>query len=475
MTYLSDNFMLGSPTGRTLYHECAAELPIVDFHCHIEPAWVAGDKTFNDLAELWVCHDPYKWRAMRINGISEQRITGDATAWQKFEAWATTVPQTVGNPLFHWSGQELKRFFDVDQMLSLQSAESIWLRCNERLRDPAFSTRGLLERLKVETLCTSDDVLDTLAPHSQMRRQSGIQMLPSLRADRLIAVSDPGFRAFCIKLGNMTGIVVKDLESYEAAVRVRLDRFDALGCRLADVGLDQPVFAAPGKGMSSRHFAKALDGGTLDTSEKAELQTALLLFLGEEYHRRDWAMQLHIGAQRTTSHRLQHRVGAAGGYACIGKSSDVGPLVAFLNHLEMRDALPRTVLYTLNPSDMDMYASVTGSFAQDGIVGKVQFGPAWWLNDNRDGIERQLKALSNMGLLSRHIGMTTDSRSLLSYSRHEYYRRILCSLIGSWVDMGELPRDMDLIFRLIRNLCYSNAKNWLAPKGRKAGHIQSTP
>ena len=297
-----------------------------------------------------------------------------------------------------------------------------------------------------------------------MREEGGAsKMLPSLRARQPRRRRVAGLPAFCASLAGQTGTAVDSLDAYKAAVRLRLDVFDGLGCRVADHALDQPVFEPVTDGVGARLFERRLAGDALGVVELLQLKTALLVFAGAEYHRRGWIMQLHIGAQRATSQRLRDLAGPAGGFACIGASSDVARVCAFLNRLEADGALPRTILFTLNPSDTDMYASVTGSFAEDGVPGKVQFGPAWWWCDNRDGIVRQLRALGNMGLLGRHIGMTTDSRSLLSYSRHEYYRRIVCNLIGEWVDAGELPRDPDLLARFVKNICYFNARRWLEP------------
>jgi len=460
--YLSDDFLLVSSVGRSLYHDHAAMLPVIDYHCHIDPQVVADDQVFVDVAELWVCRDPYKWRAMRMNGIPEREITGGASNREKFNAWAATVPCTIGNPLFHWTGLELKRYFGVDAMLQDKTADAIWAQCNSRLAAPEYSARGLLKQAKVELLCTSDDLLDTLAPHCRMRDEGGdLRMLPSLRADSLVAVETPGFQSFCQSLAGQTGIAVESLEAFKTAVRIRLDVFNDLGCRVADHALDQPVFEPVADDVAARLFERRLAGDSPSALELLQLKTTLLVFAGAEYHRRGWIMQLHIGAQRATSQRLRDLAGAAGGFACIGKSSDVAQVCAFLNRLEGDGTLPRTILFTLNPSDTDMYASLTGSFAEDGVPGKVQFGPAWWWCDNRDGIVRQLRALGNMGLLGRHIGMTTDSRSLLSYSRHEYYRRIVCNLVGEWVEAGELPRDQELLEKFVKDICYFNARRWL--------------
>jgi len=460
--YLSDDFLLVSNVGKSLYHEHVASLPIVDYHCHIDPQAVADDKVFKDIAELWVCKDPYKWRAMRMNGIAEREITGDASNQQKFKAWAKTVPYTIGNPLFHWNGLELKRYFGVTELLVPESADAIWKRCNSQLSLPQCSARGLLKQTNVELICTSDDLLDSLEPHRQMfEEKSALTMLPSLRADSLLAVETTGFVSFCQTLAEKTGIIVDCLDAFKSAVRLRLDVFGELGCRFADHGLDKPFFELIAEDEAARLFEKLITGGNLSDLEQLQLKTTLLVFFGQEYAERNWIMQLHIGAQRATSDRLRNLSGPAGGYTCIGSSSDVVPVSRFLNHLEINGRLPRTILFTLNPSDTDMFASLTGSYAEDGVPGKVQFGPAWWWNDNRDGIVRQFRTLGNLGLLGRHIGMTTDSRSLLSYSRHEYYRRIVCNLIGEWVEAGELPRDQSILKKFVQDICYFNARNWL--------------
>lgn len=467
--YLCGDFLLQSRTAKSLYHDHAATLPIIDFHNHLDPVAVAANHQFADLAELWIKPDPYKWRAMRINGVDERLITGTSTGFEKYQAWACTVPYTAANPLFHWTSLELKRYFGIEQQLNPQTAQGIWDRCDQQLQSSSFFAQALLKKVGVELLCTSDDLLDSLEPHRKMRHAgSSITMLPSLRADRLVGVASPGFAGFCQALGQQTNHQIEGLDAFMAAVCLRLDLFDELGCKLADVGLDQPVFDDVSDDAAGAIFGRLLRGAQLGSQELKQLKTKLLIFLAEQCHRRGWVLQLHVGAQRVTSQRLAQGTGAAGGYACIGPSSDIGPICNLLNALEARESLPRIILYTLNPSDMEMFASVTGSFTEAGTPGKVQFGPAWWFNDHRDGIVRQLKALGNLGLLRRHIGMTTDSRSLLSFSRHEYYRRILCNLVGEWVEAGELPRDADFLAGFITDICYNNARRWLVPEPARA-------
>ncbi len=465
--FLDDDFLLGTATAVRLYRDHAQGQPVVDFHCHLDPAAIAEDRRFSDIVDLWVRHDPYKWRAMRINGIEERVITGEATDEERFAAWAETLPRLAGNPLFHWSQLELKRYFGTDLLLAPGTATEIRQHCNRRLAEPEFTARGLLRRARVETLCTSDDLLDDLAPHRAMRGEGGdIRMLPSLRGDSILAIDGSGFRPWLGRMEGLTGIAIDGLAAFEKAVSARLDLFEDSGCRFVDHGLDRVFFSPVPVREASRLFDRLLAGGALDSADAERLKTHILVFLGLEYGRRDWALQLHIGAHRQTSSRLRNLAGPAGGYACIGESSDVALVCRYLDALEAEGLLPRAILYTLNPSDSDMLASLTGSFAEDGVPGKIQFGPAWWYNDHRDGIRRQLRTLASLGLLSRFIGMTTDSRSLLSYSRHEYFRRILCDLLGGWVEAGELPADEDLLGTMVEDICIRTARRWAAPKWR---------
>lgn len=398
--FIHDDFLLKTAAARRLYHEFAEGLPIIDYHNHLDPRDLADDRAFENITQIWLASDPYKHRAMRIAGVPERLITGDASDREKFDAWAATVPQTLGNPLFHWTALELKRCFGIGELLSPDNAARVWDQCNAKLRSPEFTARQLITRAKVECLCTSDRLDDELEAHARLA-ESGFKtrVLPSLR----------------------------DVERLDAA---RLDEFQRLGCRLAD------------------HAVTDFD------DEKLRL-------LGCEYGRRGWIMQLHIGAQRQTSTRLRNIAGPAGGYATIGNSCDIPNLCRFLDDLEKEGCLPRTILYPLNPADYAALATLTGSFAEDGVRGKIQLGPAWWYNDHALGIRAQLDALASYGLLSTFIGMTTDSRSLLSMTRHEYFRRVLCDWLGDQMEAGALPDDEKLIGRLVRAIAYENAKIWI--------------
>ena len=457
------DFLLLNDYGKKLYHEAAAALPIIDPHNHIDTASLANNKSFENLYQLWVQHDPYKHRAMRIYGIAEELITGDKPDYEKFLAWAECFPHTVGNPLFHWTCMELKILFGIEEILSPTTAQKIWDTADDLLQEEKFTTLNIVKSFGVELLCTSDDLNDSLEHHIELnKKQNDIACLPSLRGDSIININQPSFFGWLNNLQSLTTISINDLHSYQIAVEKRLDFFDAAGCLLSDHSLDSGFrFTSCNNENASALFAKLINKDELDNEEIINLQSYLLYFLGKEYAKRNWKMQLHIGAYRYTSSSLRNKVGPAGGYACIGNTVHVPSLCLFLDELDVVNALPKTILYTLNPADNAVFASITGSYAQDGVQGKIQFGPAWWYNDHYEGILQQLLALSSYGLLSTSIGMTTDSRSIVSFVRHDYYRRILCNLLGQWVEEGKLPNDWDFVSTLVKNISYYNIKNWI--------------
>jgi glucuronate isomerase len=461
--FIHDNFLLQSKTARRLYHEFAAAAPIIDYHCHLDPRDLATDRRFENLAQLWVTGDPYKHRAMRMAGVPEHLITGAATERGKFDAWAATVPQTLGNPLHHWTALELKGYFNIDEALTAASAPRIWNACNARLAEPGFTARGLLAQRKVACVCTSDRLLDDLSAHVAVARAGGaLRVWPSLRADDIVAVELPEFPAWVRQLGAATGSVIESYDGFQAAVTQRLDVFAAAGCRLTDHGLEDFSYVSVAEADTAALFARRIGGGALTATDAMRLRAGILRFLGVEYARRGWIMQLHLGAQRRTSSRLRCLAGPAGGYAGIGRASDVPSLVAWLDDLESAGALPRTILYPLNPSDFAPLAVLAGSFVEDGVSGKVQLGPAWWFNDHAAGMRAQFEAISNYGLLSVFIGMTTDSRSLLSMVRHEYFRRVFCDWLGAQVEAGEMSSEPGELGALVRAVCHDNACRALA-------------
>ncbi|HET6558501.1 MAG TPA: glucuronate isomerase [Prolixibacteraceae bacterium] len=459
--FINEHFLLSNKTAETLFHSVAHSLPVVDYHNHLNPQMLAENKQFNSIAELWVTGDPYKHRAMRINGIAEQGITGDASDKEKYMNWVKTFPKTMGNPLFHWTCLELKHIFGIEELLTESNAEAVWNLCNLQLQKDGFRAIDLLRKWNAETVCTSDDLLDDLTPHLKATALNlGLTVLPSLRSDSMIAFDTPGFTGWLTKLS--VGAAIKTLDQYKEALLLKLKDFDAAGCRLSDHSLDGGfVFDFSIGSNADQLFESYLSGVSLSAKELNQLKTHLLVFLGMEYGKRGWVMQLHMGAQRHTSSRLRSRTGPAGGYATIGQSCDLQGLCSFLDALEQQEQLPRTILYTLNPADNAAFATLTGSFSQDGLAGKVQFGPAWWYNDHYDGMRQQLMVLSSYGLLSHFIGMTTDSRSILSFSRHEYFRRLLCNLIGEWVENGHLPNDSGLLNQLVADISYNNSKRMI--------------
>lgn len=457
------DFLLLNAYGKKLYHEVAASLPVIDPHNHIDAAALAGNIKFENICQLWVKNDPYKHRAMRIYGIKEELITGNGSDKEKFFAWAKCFPLTAGNPLFHWSCMELKYLFQFNEILSEKNAPQLWEKANDLLKEDAFGGLNIIKRLGVEMLCTSDDLLDTLEHHTALAAiDKTITCLPSLRSDSVVAFNQPTFHSWLQKLGLITGIPINNLDSYKLAITKRLDFFDATGCLLSDHSFDSGfTFMATDDVTATALFDKVQHNELLSAVEIVCLQSHLLHFLGKEYAVRKWKMQLHIGAYRYTSTVLRKKAGPAGGYSCIGNTVDVPSLCTFLDGLDIENRLPKTILYTLNPADNAVFASITGSYAEDGVPGKIQFGPAWWFNDHYEGIIQQLTALSSYGLLGLSIGMTTDSRSLLSFLRHDYYRRILCNLIGEWAEEGKLPDDWDFLSDLIKNISYYNIKNWI--------------
>jgi glucuronate isomerase len=465
MTHLiHDRFLLKTDMARQLYHEFAEGLPIIDYHCHLNPQDLATDRSFANLAQLWVTTDPYKHRAMRIAGIPEKSITGPATDREKFDCWAATMPKTLGNPLFHWTALELQRYFGISERLDSRTAEMIWNTCNHLLQTPEFSARALLTRAPVECVCTSDQLLDDLQAHALLAKSAfKTKILPSLRADDLLAVESPGYREWLKRLGTVTGITADSFAAFQQAVNQRLDYFAQVGCRISDHALDDFLYSSVTADETAALFNRRISGGELTRTDYIRLKSGMLCFLGHAYAQRNWAMQLHIGAQRQTSTRLRQFAGPAGGYAGIGKACDIPSLCQFLDELELAGCLPKTVLYSLNPTDYAALTVLTGSYAQDGIRSKIQFGPAWWYNDHALGIRQHLDIQAHYGLLSTFIGMTTDSRSLLSMTRHEYFRRMLCDYLGDQVEAGVLPSDQKLLGELVKSISYENARDWFFP------------
>ena len=464
-TFLDRSFLLENLVGEELYFSAASNLPIIDFHNHLDPYALAVNTRPESIGDLWVVSDPYKHRAMRINGVPEHFVSGKASAEEKFRFWAATLPKTIGNPLFHWSCAELKYVFGIENMLNERNAKEIWDICNKILAEKDWGARDLLKIWGTEVVCTSDDLLDDLSTHVQATRNGeGLKVLPSLRGDSMLSFCTPGYLPWLERLQAGFG-KIDSLDHYQQAIIQCLDVFQEAGCLLADHSLDAGFsFVETGLFEAEHIFKCILKAQVVSEQELVMIRSYLLSFLGVEYAKRGWTLQLHIGAQRRTSSRLRSLAGAAGGYACIGKACDVDSLCRFLDTLESAGHLPNLILYTLNPADNAVLATLTGSFAEDHIAGKVQFGPAWWYNDFMEGIRQQLSALSGYGLLSRFVGMTTDSRSILSFSRHDYFRRILCNMLGTWVEKGYVPHEPELLQQMVKDICYLNSKKMIENK-----------
>lgn len=455
---MKPDFLLRTELARRLYDESAAPARYIDYHTHLDPKRLASNEPFQDINELWLQCDPYKWRAMRLCGVPESLITGSGDAAAQFRAWGETLPMLAGNPLAIWSRMELHDFFSIDEPLTAASADRIRQQCNEQLKDERFRPRQLLQRLGARVVVTSDDWLEDLLPHQTASRQrDGLQVLPSLRADQALRFGEPEFPHWLERLRDRTKRAIRDLDDYLAALDECLNGFAAAGCQLADHGLDRlpPLPCEPEE--AARLFQKVLDHqGAPDEWE--QLQGYLLLELADRYAARGWVMQWHIGARRQTSSQLAARAHRPGGYACIDDPIGTQQLCAWLDRLERNPhGLPRSIIYPLNPHDYEGVATLTGSFVQEGVPGKIQLGPAWWYNDHYGGIRRHLEAVSAYSLLGHFIGMATDSRSFLSGVRHHYFRRILCDYLGELVERGELADDSDTLMDLVERLCSRNA------------------
>jgi glucuronate isomerase len=465
--FLSDNFLLYSDAAVRLYHDFARSMPIFDYHCHLPVRDIDEDTCFTNLTRIWLEGDHYKWRAMRTNGINENQITGDASDLEKFMAWAQTVPKTLRNPLYHWTHLELKRHFGIDRLLNPETAEEIYHTCTGMLQDINYSVRGILKKMNVRVICTTDDPTDNLEHHINIAKDKtfDIKIVPAFRPDTALAVENPTvFNGWLGKLEAASGIAVDSYSRFLEALEQRHAYFHKIGCRLSDHGLERPYAETYTQAEIAEIFDRARRRQPLTTAEILKFKSAVLLTLADMDAGRNWTQQFHFGALRNTNTRALETLGPDSGYDTIGDFSIAKPLVRFLDKLDRNQRLAKTILYVLNPRDNELIAAMCGNYQDGSVAGKIQFGSAWWFNDQKDGIERQLNALSNMGLLSRFVGMLTDSRSFLSYPRHEYFRRVLCNLVGTDMQNGELPDDFDLIGGMVQDICYRNAINFFGIK-----------
>ena len=449
MSFINDNFMLKGEVAKKLY-AMVKDLPIIDYHCHLSPKMIAENYKFKNAYDLFLGGDHYKWRQMRTNGIDEEYITGSADEYEKFLAFARTMPYLIGNPLYHWTHLELKRYFGIDEVLSEETAKSIWDRCNECLAKDEFSAQNLIKRSGVEVICTTDDPADTLEYHEALK-DFPTKILPTFRPDKAVEIGKETFIPYINSIG------VKSYCELADWIRARIAFFDSHGCRLSDHALEYVPFAI---GDAEAAFNKRMAGGELTKEETDAFKTALLKVCAEEYTKLGWTMQLHIGALRNNNKRMYDKLGPDTGFDSINDLCIAEALSAFMNNLEVDDCLPKTILYTLNPKDNYVLGTMLGNFQKAPTAGKIQFGSGWWFNDQRDGMVDQMRALANLGMLSRFVGMLTDSRSFVSYTRHEYFRRIMCNLIGTWVEDGEYPEDYKTLEEIVSGIAYYNAKKY---------------
>ena len=456
--FLDDDFLLATPTARRLY-QVARSMPILDYHCHLDPKEIAQDRRFENITQVWLGGDHYKWRLMRANGVDEAYITGDAPDREKFQKWAETLELAIGNPLYHWSHLELRRYFGYEGVLNGDTAQEVWELCNQKLQEPGMSARSLIANSGVTLVCTTDDPADSLEWHQQLAQDSSfpVKVLPAWRPDAAMGLERPEYLDYLQRLGQAAGVEIRTYGDLKKALLSRMAFFDKMGCRASDHALTAAVCQPASEEELERVFQKRLEGEPLTQEELAAFQTGFLRFVAGEYKRLGWVMQLHYGCRRNNNTRMFHKLGRDTGYDAVLQGTPSLEVAAFLDLLASQDALPRMVLYSLNPNDDEGLNSVIGCFQDGTPLGRIQQGSAWWFNDHKAGMVKQLTAFANGGLLGNFIGMLTDSRSFLSYPRHEYFRRILCELLGAWVENGEYPADWKALEKMVRGVCYNNA------------------
>lgn len=456
---MDKDFLLNTEAAKELYHKFAATTPVLDYHCHINPQEIAEDRKFDNIAQVWLGGDHYKWRAMRSNGVDEYYITGDATDREKFQKWAETLPKCIGNPLYHWSHLELQKYFGYTGSLNGDNAEEVWNLCNARLHEDDMSVRGIIRQSNVTLICTTDDPVDSLIWHEKIAADPSfeVQVLPAWRPDKAMNLEKPDYLSYIAKLEEASNVPVKSFEGLKLALKNRLSYFAEHGCSVSDHALEYVMHVPADDAEIERIFSKRLNGESVTKEEELKFKTAFMLFVGREYHMMGWVMQLHYGCKRDNNDLMFEKLGPDTGFDCINNYAPSSQMADFLNALNKDDTLPKTVLYSLNPNDNASIGTIIGCFQDSSAAAKIQQGSAWWFNDHKTGMIEQLTSLANLGCLGNFIGMLTDSRSFTSYTRHEYFRRILCSLIGSWVDNGEYPYDEKALEEIIRGISYNNA------------------
>lgn len=460
--FMDKDFLLSNETAKILYHEAAASMPIIDYHCHINPGEIAENRSFKNITEVWLGGDHYKWRAMRSNGVEEKYITGDASDREKFQKWAETLPKAIGNPLYHWTHLELRKYFGYEGILNGDTAEEVWNLCNEKLQSGSMNVRDIIAASDVKLICTTDDPVDSLAYHKQIAEDSTckVKVLPAWRPDKVVNIEKDTFVAYIRHLSEVSEIAITNLESLFVALNIRLDFFHKMGCLASDHGLDYIVYNPASNEEVNAILKKALSGAQVTYDEMEKYKTSLLLFLGEAYEKRGWVMQLHYGAIRDNSKAMFAKLGPDTGFDCINTRNCAESTAAFLNALQIQNKLPKTIIYSLNPNDNASIGTIIGCFQGSEVAGKIQHGSAWWFNDTKQGMIDQMTSLANLSVLGNFVGMLTDSRSFLSYTRHDYFRRILCNLIGTWVENGEYPADMQTLKQMVQDISFNNTNRY---------------
>ena len=460
--FMDQDFLLETETAKMLYHDYAAKMPVLDYHCHISPQEIAEDRQFENITQVWLGGDHYKWRQMRSNGIEERYITGDASDREKFQKWAETLERAIGNPLYHWSHLELQRYFGYHGVLGADTAEEAWNLCNEKLKQPEMSVRNLIRQSGVTLICTTDDPADDLKWHKVIAADDSfdVKVLPAWRPDKAMNLEKPEYLDYLATLGEAAEMKIASFADLKEALCKRMAFFDSMGCRASDHALEYVMYVPASEEEIEAIFSKRLAGETITREDELKFKTAFMLAVGAEYARLGWAMQLHYGCKRDNNTGMYNKLGPDTGYDCINNYAPSSQTADFLNALNETGKLPKTIIYSLNPNDDEAIGTILGCFQNSDAVGKIQQGSAWWFNDNKTGMMKQMTSLANLGLLGNFIGMLTDSRSFLSYPRHEYFRRILCELLGSWVENGEYPKNMNKLGAIVKGISYNNAVNY---------------
>lgn len=457
--FLDEEFILSTDTAKKLYHDYAEVMPVLDYHCHLNPQEIYENKKYDNITQVWLGGDHYKWRQMRSNGVEEKYITGDASDREKFQKWAETLEMAIGNPLYHWSHLELKRYFGYNGYLNGETAEEVWNLCNEQLRGEGRAPRDLIKMSNVTLVCTTDDPADSLEWHKKIAEDEtfDVQVLPAWRPEKAMNMAKPDYLDYLAKLSDVSGVKIDSFAALIEALKVRMDFFVTMGCVISDHSLDYVMYQPASDEEIEKIFAKRLAGEMVTPVEKKQFETAFMIAMGKEYHKKNWVMQLHYGVKRDNNGKIYGELGPDAGIDCINNFAPSSEMADFLNALAMTDELPKTILYSLNPVDNASIGTIIGCFQDSSTVGKIQQGSAWWFNDNKTGMTEQMTSLANLGLLGNFIGMLTDSRSFLSYPRHEYFRRIMCELIGGWVENGEYPADYKTLEKIVKGISYNNA------------------